>query len=71
MCSTTPDILWNRCISSSISSFKSSSVPKGDHYIRSNRKRRALSWGDMSPGASWDMTVSLSKRTRDMFQSSI
>ncbi|CAG7932880.1 unnamed protein product [Penicillium olsonii] len=66
MSSTIPDILSNGRISSSISSFKSRSVPKGNHSIRSTRKHRALSWGDMSPGATWDMTVSLSKLTRDM-----
>jgi hypothetical protein len=63
MASTTPDTLSNGHISSSISSFKSRSVSKSDHSIR---KRRALSWGEMSPGATWDMTVSLSKMTRDM-----
>ncbi|CAG8232525.1 unnamed protein product [Penicillium salamii] len=63
MSSTTPDTLSNGRISSPISSFKSRSVSKGDHFIQ---KRQALSWGDMSPGATWDMTVPLSELTRDM-----
>lgn len=63
---TTTDIPSDRHISSSIPQCKTRSDPKGCDSSLSTKKRRALSWGDMSPGASWDMIAPLSKLTQDM-----
>lgn len=63
MSSTTRDTLSNGHILSSMSSLKSRSTSRGEH---STQKRRALPWDDMSPGAAWDMMVSLSELTRHM-----
>lgn len=63
MSSTIRDTISNGHILSSVSSLKSRSTSRGEN---STQKRQALLRVDMSPGAAWDMTVSLSELTRQM-----
>ncbi|CAG8006431.1 unnamed protein product [Penicillium salamii] len=66
MSSTTTDDSLNEHISSATPSCEFRSDSKGCDSSRSTQKRQPLSWGDMSPGARWDLIEPLSKLTKDM-----